>query len=494
VQSLLSTNQMADPYTDAEIAATIGRAIAAAGVAHEIYEGGKSVYKTGKKSLSAAQKFFKPARKMAKSYNPFTRAGRAGIGSLERKAGFRKAKRPPLRRGAAPRRGTRPVSMYEIAKKSRKFRKAAKPIVDNGKTVKRNYDDYGTIERDHSLWIGFQHHGSRGRLFDIIGEAVCKSTLAKLKIYPRSYDEVITSHDYTIMSLFFERVTNAGQDEQTTAVVGINGRTFKDIAADVANALEAQANADTSVAPASDTVARYLTKIDLYNNVNPAYGLIQIKDVGDSLVSVKVQQKIRFQNITKNVDGNLNLDQGGLNPIKGRKYVFANYRPRLIEQLQETHSTYGDFQYSDPLLTGPIDSAPGIMPMPATGSLTKDDPLCHPPIANQVFKNCKASAAISIGAGGMKHEFTTFTITHKLKSLIERIYYAGFEKGAFGGCTWFGFEKAYRQAQPPGASNDDRLSVGFNREVHMYASCKFRTQKSMLKHYDASDIGLIAAA
>ena len=110
------------------------------------------------------------------------------------------------------------------------------------------------------------------------------------------------------------------------------------------------------------------------------------------------------------------------------------------------------------------------------------------------MRNCKASAAINMPAGCMKTEKTTFTITHKMKSLIERIYFAGFDKGAFGGCTWFGLEKAHRQAKPLGAAYDDRISIGFNREVHMYGHCKLVTQKSMLKHYDASDIGLITAA
>ena len=489
-------NQM-DPVTEAAILDGVydaayyatyygGKAMPYVKKAAGAYAGYKAIKSEGKR----LGKSFSRARKMARSYNPFTRKGRAGIGSLERRAGFRKAKRPPKR---VARRG-RPSASYGLARRSRPFRKARKPIKDRGRFVARNYDDYGTMERDHSLWLGFQHHGSRDRLYDIIGEAITKAALAKTKIYPRSYDEVIESLSINQMDLFFNRVNNAGVDSETSVNVQLNGRTFKDISADVGNAIMGQANGDPAVAPNADTVARYLSEIRMFNTATPSNADIRIKDIGDSLVSVKVKQKIRFQNITKNVDGNLDLDQAGLNPLRGRKYVFANFRPRLIDQIQKTHAQYDDFMLSDPVLVGPVDSAPGIAPMPSTGSLAKDDPISHPPPARQLFANCKASGAITMAAGAMKYEVTSFTMTHKLKNLIERIYYAGFDKGAFGGCTWIGLEKAYRQAQPSGVTNDDRISIGFNREVHMYAKCKFVTQKSMLKHYDASDVGLIAAA
>lgn len=497
MQNQAPANQM-DPVTEAAILDGVYDA-----AYYSTYYGGKAMpyikkaagayagYKAIKSEGKRLGKSFSRARKMARSYNPFTRRGRAGIGSLERRAGFRKAKRPPKR---VARRG-RPTASYGLAKRSRRFRKARKPIKDRGRYVARNYDDYGTMERDHSLWLGFQHHGSRDRLYDIIGEAVTKAALAKLRIYPRSYDEVISSSEYNTMRLYFTRVTNAGVDEEVVVSgVTVDGRSFKDLCDDVGNNIQSQANANTSVAPATDTVARYLSKIRFYSSAGVSTALMEIKDVGESIISVKVKQKIRFQNITKNVDGNLDLDQAGLNPLRGRKYVFANYRPKLIDSIQQTHPQYDDFMLGDPVLVGPVDSAPGICPVPNTGSFAKDDPIGHPPAARQLFTNCKASAPIVMGAGAMKHEVTSFTMTHKLKTLIERIYYAGFEKGAFGGCTFIGLEKAYRQAQPSGVTNDDRISIGFNREVHMYAKCKFVTQKSMLKHYDASDVGLIAAA
>lgn len=500
MQNQAPANQM-DPVTEAAILDGVENA-----AYYATYYGGKAMpyikkaagayagYKAIKSEAKRVGKSLSRARKMARSYNPFTRRGRAGIGSLERRAGFRKAKRPPKRvvRGRAP------AAHYAVARRSRRFRKVRKPLKDRGRMVARNYDDYGTIERDHSLWVGFQHHGARSRMYNIIGESVTKAMLARLKVYPRSYDEIVNSEDYNTAVLTFERVLEGGTDSEANINVTLHQRTFVQIANDVGDAIAGQANGDPAVAPTTDTVARYLSSIVMYNSADASKARQEIRDVGDSLVTVKCKQKIRFQNVTKNVDGNLDLDQAGVNPLRGRKYVFANYRPRLIEQIQNMHSQYDGFQVSDPVLTGPTnDTAPGIGTMPVVGavpqSLDKDDPVSHPPIASQLFKNCKASAAITLPAGGMKHELTSFTMTHKMKSLIERIYFSGFEKGAFGGCTWFGFEKAYRQAKPSGATDDDRLSIGFNREVHMYAKCTFKRQKSMLKHYDASDLGLIPA-
>lgn len=504
MQNQAPANQM-DPVTEAAILDGVYDA-----AYYSTYYGGKAMpyikkaagayagYKAIKSEGKRLGKSFSGARKMARSYNPFTRKGRAGIGSLERSAGFRKAKRPP-RRAGAPYKRVAPAKSFGLAKSMRKFRKSRKPLSDKGKYVSRNYDDYGTMERDHSWWMGFQNHGSRGRLFDILGEAVTKAALARLRIYPRSYSESILSNEYTTMIMMFTRVLNTGVDEPVFGTnITINGRTFAEVCADVTSQISDQANGSATVAPNSDTVARYCSVVQL-KSADQSKAFIEIRDVGDSIVDIKVKQKIRFQNVTKNIDGGNETDQAGLNPLRGRKYEFANFRPRLIESVQrladrtnESGVTYNydSFMISDPVLGG----ADGIVPMPALTSMAKDDPISHPPIAKQLFTNCKGSAPITLGAGAMKVENTTFRMVHKMKTLIERIYWSGYDKGAFGGCVWFGLEKAFRQAKPSGAANDDRIAIGFNRECHMFCKVKFTTQKSMLKHYDATDMGLITAA
>ena len=475
--------------------ATAAAAAAAAG--YTAYRGGKYAYKGAKDELNWLFGKKKKKKVSSSSQLPAQRMPKRGRDDVD----------DILRDIARKRRLTRqqagnfmmPSKYYRVAKTMKKFKKARKPLNDKGKYVSRNYDDYGTMERDHSWWCGFQTHGSRGRLFDILAEALTKAILAKLKIYPRSYSEGIDSYDYSLAVLYFTRVLNSGVDEPAAGTnIGIHGRTFEDICADIRTQIADQANGDPNTGPSSDTVARYCNKIILFNaDYGKAY--LEIRDVGEALVDVKVQQKIRFQNVTKNVDGNLDTDQAGLNPLRGRKYQFANFRPKLIDSVQQLPNrtneagvayNYDSFMISDAVLAG----VEGVTPMPATGSMAKDDPISHPPIAKQLFTNCKGSASISIAPGGMKVEYTTFRMTHKMKTFIERIYWSSYDKGAFGGCVWYGLEKAFRQAKPSGVTNDDRIAVGFNREVHMYAKVKLVAQKSMLKHYDATDMGLIAAA
>jgi len=466
--------------------ATAAAAATAAG--YTAYRGGKYIYQSSKDEINWLKKTFgKKRKKTARPSQLPAPRGMSGRGPKRPRDDYNDFVRTQdrnLRRRMG--KGSRtPGSYYKVKSSKKKFRKARKPIKDKGRFAARNYDDYGTIERDHSLWLGFQHHGSLDRLYDIIGESVAKSILARLKIYPRSYDEPLSTPDYDTCDLTFTRINGlTGTDDTVGAAVTIHGSSFKTMGNVIGNQL--QYYADSS--PSATHSARYLSQIDVYNAADDSKAKMQIKDVGESIVSVKVRQKIRFQNITKNIDGNVNLDQAGLNPLRGRKYVFANYRPKLIGEIQKLSTDYDSFQVATP-----VNGAPGIGVMPASGSLPADDPVGHPPIAKQLFTNCKASAAISMPAGCMKNEYTSFTMTHKMKTLIERIYFTIYDKGAFGGCTWFGLEKSNRQAKPSGATNDDRIAVGFNREVHMYGKCKFAVQKSMLKHYDATDCQLIPA-
>ena len=179
--------------------------------------------------------------------------------------------------------GNPTAAYYKVRTSRKKFRKSRKPIVDKGKFVSRNYDDYGTVEKDFTMYVGFQHHGSRGRLYDIIGEAVTKAFLAKLKIYPRSYDEVLFSQDYSRVSLYFKRVKATGvADTETTVTHDIHGVSFKSLAFNVALSIEQQADGSTSVAPTVDSVARYLSRIVMWNDTATDNARMEIADVGDA--------------------------------------------------------------------------------------------------------------------------------------------------------------------------------------------------------------------
>lgn len=442
----------------------------------EAYRDVKSLYKRGRSSLSRARRTRKKMGSFGKRVRDDIRYGESALG-LRKKP--RKAIRP-VKRG--PRRGTtsrgkRPT--YSVARSSRAFRKARKVTSKVSSFAKRHFDDYGTITRDHACYLGFETHGSVDRVWNILGEAVGKAILAKVKMYPRSYDEVL-DWNYETLTLGFKRVNYPlGADELVSVVKTLAVTdTYESFCAVLSAEMKLQADADPAVAPNTDTVARYLDSVIIETAPSGRRYTVKIDDVGESVIKLGATQKIRLQNVTPNDAGGKELDVTGTNPLNGRKYVFNNHRAKLISKLQETHSQYDFFG-----LVTDRGVNPGYQPA------TEDDPLNHPPAANQVFTNCKESVKIGMKAGGMKHENTSFTMTHKLRTFVERIYYAGFDKGSWGGCTWFAFERNYRQGS---GATEDQIIIGFNRELAMSAHCQFKTQKSMLKHYDNTDLGDLA--
>lgn len=460
-----------------------------AAAVREVYRDTKSLYRRVGSSLSRAHRTGKKMVSFGKRLRDDIRAGEAAFGLRKKRRTVRRgAKRPPPRK-RGPRGTTRSkypgqkrLVPYTVARRSRAFRKARKVTSKVSSFAKRHFDDYGTITRDHACYLGFETHGSVDRVWNILGEAVTKAILAKIKIFPRSYDEALsfTGYSYDRLSLWYKRVNYpSAADENVEQIISFGPTTtFEGLSALVSASMKGQADADPTVAPNTDTVARFLDHCLIFNSANSDYQRIYIRDIGESVIKLGAVQKIRLQNVTPNDGGGKELDVTGTNPLNGRKYVFNNHRAKIISTVQETHPQYDFFG----LITD-RGVNPGYQPA------TEDDPLNHPPAANQVFTNCKESVKIGMKAGGMKHENTSFTMTHKLRTFVERIYYAGFDKGSWGGCTWFAFERNYRQGS---GATEDQIIIGFNRELSMSAHCQFKTQKSMLKHYDNTDLGDLA--
>jgi hypothetical protein len=441
------------------------------------YAGYKAIKSEGKrvgKSLSRA-------RKMARSYNPFTRKGRAGIGSLERKAGFRKAKRPPPRAGArAP---YRPGLRVAVGS-SRRQLKSRKPKMPSMST-KRHFDDHGTVTRAHALWFGVEDSGSYDRLFDIMGEAVTRAILAKAKVYPKFYDQPLGDFFQssgtlgTVLTLGFKRINTAGSDILFNQTIDhIEDRTFKQLADNVVDKLKTFAESTDGVLDVQQF--NYLDSFIISNSQNGdrlAYDL----NMADAVISITAKSKVKLQNVTTNNSGNDDLDVVGTNPINGKRYVFNDQRARLVSTLQE----YGATKYD---LFESSHHDKGVVALAALGA---DDPLAHPPAAKNVWTNCTGVAAVSIKAGGMSHHYQTFTVKRTIRQFVEDLAKrtAGFTRSSFGKMTWWCFERTYKQ-NGTGATADD-ISIGFNRELSMYAMCKLKKDRSMLKHYDNEDVGAI---
>jgi len=366
-------------------------------------------------------------------------------------------------------------------KKQGSFKKAKKIRTTPSKFAKRHYDDYGSLERDHCAYIGFQRHGCKDRMWSIIGEALTKALLAKIKIYPRSYDEDLSEvfYAHNRLQIAYKRVSVPGgvDDEQYTQIT-TTGKTFEALAQEVSNDLKAKAERDDD----ADSVYAYYPYRAMWYKFNSDDDRVSIYDIGESLVELYATQIITVKNLTPNDGGTSDLDVVGVNPIHGKKYEFNNFRPKLIDSVLETHPEIDGFHMVTPSNGINVD-------VTIAGVANADHAIAHPPVPRQLFTNCARATPISMGAGGMKTERTTFKMKHKLSTLIERIYYNQYDKGTFGGCTFFAFERKTRSV-----TGESRVKISFDRALHMSAHCKLAVKKTMLKHYDNNAIGAIADA
>tara|TARA_B110000240_G_C13466731_1_gene439085 strand:- start:259 stop:1584 length:1326 start_codon:yes stop_codon:yes gene_type:complete len=360
------------------------------------------------------------------------------------------------------------------------FKKATRPKKLDLKFTRRHYDDYGTLNRNHSLYMGFEGHGSKNRMWDILGEAMAKTILAKLKVYPRSYAEAIGMTQYNTMRFSWKRVAvPGGQDDVLLApdYAFAPSDTLSHIGQTIA--LDMQYWADITPDPTS--TARYLDQVELFNANEPTVNRIYIKDVGESMVNYQVTQHIKLQNLTKNNAGGDERDVTGTNPVHGMKYEFKNHRAKLISSIQALDPNYDNLTTMNP--------EQGFLQGFSSSGL--NDKLNQPPKARELFTNCAASTPISMGAGAFKSERTSFSMKHKLSTFVERIYYSGFDKGNWGAVTWFAFERVHRQVATAAHAQEDTIKIGFNRELEMGASITIKTQKSFLKHYENVPLGAL---
>jgi hypothetical protein len=319
-------------------------------------------------------------------------------------------------------------------------------------------------------------------MWSIIGESLTKALLAKIKIYPRSYDEELfnVTH-FDQIEIKFKRVAVPGgaEDETLAYIPFTQATTFEDLAALVTTSIKDRAERTDD---SDSSYAYYPIQVTWRNNASPDNNRVVVADVGESIVELYATQVITVKNLTPNDGGTSDLDVVGVNPIHGKKYEFNNFRPKLIDTIEQQNAFLGAFYAVDD--TTGINTALAI-----PGVANADNLVAHPPVPRQLFTNCARATPISMGAGGMKTERTTFKMKHKLSTLIERIYYNQFDKGSFGGCTFFAFERKTRSV-----TGESRVKISFDRALRMSAHCKLAVKKTMLKHYDNNAIGAIADA
>lgn len=421
--------------------------------------------------------------------NPITSGLMAAqAGELARSRMKRRKISAPLRR-PAPRKAVRPPKRTVFARRgmhaasvSAPFRKSKRPNY-SARMIARHYDDYGTISRNHSLWAGFQTHGSRGRMMQIASEALLRALLTRIDHQVSVFDEVFPDNG-TIQKLTLKWVFSSTTSANMNNVVKeytLGGKTFEAVAAEIKDDWFAT-DGDTyqgcpteAVWYRSDWVDNAGTRVDR--------AVREINDVDRMKLIVYAKQKVRIQNASPNDAGTDTLDVNGTNPVQGKIYEFTT-PPKLREKVAEIHTGLRGFQTHE--------DGDGVLYL---GNITEtgvDGVIGHPPPAGGLFTNCQGVSNVSIAAGGQKFKTTLFKFEGNLEKFSQmfRTYEnagvsepAGYSyKKHGGGVFWLGLEQAFRQGS-------DVVKVGFNRELSMSARCQFASKRPMLKHYEQTDLG-----
>jgi hypothetical protein len=430
---------------------------------------GKGTYKAGKsarKPLSAAQKYImKSWRKRAADFGQWERrVKRRTLKTLGRKY-----------RTKGPVKSFKPTGAV-AATFGTKFRKGKRPKTA-AKYTKRHFDDYGMFERTHSLYFGFQTHGSQSRLCRIYGEALTRYLLSTVGIRPTSYDEILvpdltgTAYElYESMYLVSKGIDDTtGADTNNNITVTLRGATFEAVAAAVGNFINTELDD-----------GRFPHRVEFWKMIGSTNTIVsRVDDLEFGKIKIFAKQIIRIQNITPNDQSstgaeNHALDVTGTNPIQGKIYDFTS-QPLLKSGLQEVHTDLD-------LLQAHGDTTTGYYVLPDSGSTASGGILSHPPPAGDLFKNCRKVANVRISAGANKYKTTLFKFEGNLVDFVKRFKHNHNERNLGGGISWFAFEQAFR-------AGFDQVKVAFNRELSMSAYYAVPKKKPMLRHYEQTDLG-----
>jgi hypothetical protein len=440
---------------------------------------GRGAARFGRAGYRAAARAAGKAYRVAQR-NPFT-AGMVAQSALDRasrRVGKKKKRTLSRPLGPVKRRKTtfKPTSGFHVSDTSLPFRKGRRPNLST-KFLKRNYDDYGSIQRNHSLWVQFQTHGCRERIMQIASEALLRALLSRVDYYPSVFEQEFPDNGTLQMLRIRWNATNLdGSSSSIDKDYTLGGQTFEQ----VANAIRSQWEfTDQTTYQGCPIRATFFRNDNTSASNTTLRAIREIEDVDKMKLMLYSSQSVRVQNLTPNDAGSTSLDVAGTNPVQGKIYEFTT-APRLREQINE--------KYSD--IRGLQDhfDGDGVRWLDNTTSTGVDGVIGHPPPAGGLFTNCRKVANVSIGAGMQKHKNTLFTFKGTVLQFSQkfRLMYVGADSTAYkkhgGGCIWLALEQKFR-------AGPDVIKIGFNRELSMMGRCEFARKRPMLRHYEQTDIG-----
>lgn len=429
-----------------------------------------SAYKAGKRMKRVLDDGWKPKKL---------------IGDIERSLLPAQTSKMPRRAAKATKSRVKRVKGKPVKKKRTSSKKKAKATRKTkkstgiAKNVVHKQQPHGVAERDDILYMGFQHHGGRDEILEVVVDSLLRKYLAKFHITIDSPDVAVNVQVGTPMITQAQMIYQSQDYKLGTAGAYVPGvilnldTTVYQLAVQQI-ALEIKTQAETGHLP----VAMFF--------LNHA-GEIIMKDrrLADAIVNPTVSATLRIRNITPNDSGDPTSTAGDrfaldTNPLIGKMYQFKGDIPIVKNVLlnPESNSLVGtsadivagyakwmDAYRSKGVCGTNIDSA-------WDPQLKTDQILSTPPVGSRVFNNCTKTVNIGLSPGGAASHVMRFSFKGTFNRFIRTVIGNGAtDYNRFGACTWFGFEQKFSNKGAIGAPHD-KVRVEYDAHYTMRCGSK----------------------
>mgnify|MGYP006124281527 CR=1 FL=1 len=409
-------------------------------------------------------------------------AGRRTKGPIHKPASF--PKRQPVKRTSSKKR-------KRLAPRG-KFRKPKKVRKIATKYHNHRYEVEGTCNAGQAyMYVGLNDCYKRDAIFDAMADALLRPILAKeFKFYPLQDTDTIGDINTLAKSTLvfgWKRVSGlAGVQQVITGLASdadlalcrldCDNTTYETMRTRMATMLKAWADGNAAVAPNDEIVAFFPCMYHTMTYTGTAYGTAAIslvtsfKHLGETMIDLVFKQTTSFVNRTLAEGGSAagqDLDRLGTNPLKGKLYQFNNAAPRILDHVDMTAA-----------LRSSIQSDPGTGMDKYTSTDAADSHLAHPLSAKFWLKNCSKESSIMLQPGQTKSHSTVYKVKGKISTLIERIYYSGYDKGTFGQSSLFMFDMVHKSDQTP--------TTTYKRLCIVQSAGKLKTPKLYIPDFEAA--------
>lgn len=426
------------------------------------------------------------------------------LSSIEKRANMpRKPSRAPG--GKRPR--VKPTMRRSTKKRKLKRKAPKRPSkkrkVSATKYHNHRYEQEGTCNSTQPyMYVGINDCHKRDAIWDALADALLRPILAKeCKFRPLQDTDKLGNIQTlsTPMTIVFDfkRVTGITGANNTIESLGainptvspsdvnlalcrldLDDVTYETMRTRMSVILKFWADGTASVAPSSDTVAYFPFKYHMCTDTTSTASSMAIKvsatfdHLGDTMIDLSFVQKTVFVNRTLAEGGGTNgqfTDRLGTNPLKGKVYQFNHSNPRVLDHVDMSAALRTSIQ---------SDQVVGMTRYQSTDIL--DTHLAHPLAAKFWLKNCVKESSFLLKPGGYMSHDTTKSIKGKISSLIERLYFSGFDKGTFGQSSLIMFDMVNH------TSTSQLPTTTYKRSCVVKSAGKLQTPKLYIPDFEAS--------